>query len=125
MIKSILIAGAGGFLGTCLRFLAGRLATALGAGIFPWGTLSVNLAGSFLIGILFGLAERGNMISPQMNLLLITGFCGGLTTFSSMSHDMLTLIQDRHFAYFAAYTGASFIFGLLLVWLGRAIVVRA
>ena len=92
MIKMMLLAGTGGFLGTCLRFLTGRLCTALGAAIFPWGTFVVNVVGSFVIGVLFGYAERTTLITAAMNALLITGFCGGFTTFSSFSHDMLTLI---------------------------------
>lgn len=118
----MLIAGMGGFIGTCLRFLTGKLCHAICVSAFPWGTFSVNVIGSFLIGILFGLAEKGNLISSSMNLFLITGFCGGFTTFSSMADDMYLLLQQRHWGYFGLYVSLSFALGLVLVWLGRSLV---
>jgi CrcB protein len=71
MLKSMLIAGLGGFVGTCLRFLTGKICHALAVTVFPWGTFVVNLAGSFLIGLFFALAEKNGVISPAMNLFLI------------------------------------------------------
>lgn len=123
MIKMMLLAGTGGFFGTCLRFLTGRLCAALGATLFPWATFVVNVIGSFVIGVLFGAAERTQLITSAMNALLITGFCGGFTTFSSFSHDMLTLIEQRSYLYFALYTVLSLVVGLVMVWAGRAVVV--
>lgn len=122
MFKAMLIAGCGGFLGTCLRFLTGRLCHALSASAFPWGTFAVNLAGSFLIGLFFGLAEKHDLISPSMNLFLITGFCGGLTTFSSFADDLYLLLGARHWLWFGLYAGLTFTLGLLLVWTGRTLV---
>ena len=122
MFKAMLIAGAGGFIGTCLRFLAGRLCHALCVSPFPWGTFAVNIIGSFIIGLLFGLAEKTNLLSAQMNVLLITGFCGGFTTFSSMSEDMFMLLQQRHWLMFAGYVAGSFALGLLMVWCGRSLI---
>lgn len=122
MIKAMLIAGMGGFIGTCLRFLTGKLCHAICVSAFPWGTFTVNVIGSFLIGIFFGLAEKGNLISSSMNLFLITGFCGGFTTFSSMADDMYLLLQQRHWGYFGLYVSLSFALGLVLVWLGRSLV---
>ncbi|MCH5334256.1 MAG: fluoride efflux transporter CrcB [Alistipes sp.] len=122
MFKAMLIAGFGGFIGTCLRFLTGKLCRTLCDSAFPWGTFTVNVAGSFIIGILFGLAERNNVISPSMNALLITGFCGGFTTFSSLADDMFVLLQQRHWMLFGIYVAASFALGLLMVWAGRSIV---
>ncbi|MDE5636801.1 MAG: fluoride efflux transporter CrcB, partial [Alistipes sp.] len=96
MFKAMIIAGLGGFVGTCLRFLTGKLCHVVWAhSAFPWGTFAVNVVGSFLIGILFGLAEKNNVISPSMNVLLITGFCGGFTTFSSLADDMFLLLQQK------------------------------
>lgn len=125
MFKAMFIAGLGGFVGTCLRFLTGRLCALLFGAALPWATFAVNMSGSLLIGILFGLAERTSMLSPQMGLFLITGFCGGFTTFSSLSNEMLVLLQQRQWLQFGLYAGATFILGILLVWLGRAIVKAA
>ena len=125
MLKAMLIAGLGGFAGTCLRFLTGRLCALLFGVALPWATFAVNMSGSLLIGILFGLAERTSILSPQMSLFLITGFCGGFTTFSSLSNEMLVLLQQRQWLQFGLYAGATFILGILLVWLGRAIVKAA
>lgn len=118
----MLIAGFGGFIGTCLRFLTGRLCRHLTDSPFPWGTFAVNVAGSFLIGILFGLAEKHRLVSPTMNLFLITGFCGGFTTFSSFADDMFLLLEQKHWLWFGLYVGLSFALGLLLVWAGRSLV---
>jgi CrcB protein len=75
----------GGSLGAALRYAAGLLAVRLWGSHFPWGTLLVNLTGCFLIGLLFALAERVRLLTPDLRLFLITGFLGALTTFSSFS----------------------------------------
>ena len=102
MFKAMLIAGAGGFIGTCLRYLVGKLAHYVFSSPFPWGTFAVNIIGSFVIGIFFGMAEKAHLISANMNVFLITGFCGGFTTFS--------------------YLVLSIVLGIVLVWLGRSVV---
>ena len=122
MIKAMLIAGLGGFTGTCLRYLTGRLCHLWDVGGFPLGTFVVNVVGSFIIGALLGLAERNSFITPTMNVLLVTGFCGGFTTFSSFADDIFLMLQQRHWALFALYTGLSLILGVAMVWAGRAIV---
>lgn len=122
MFKAMLIAGAGGFLGTCGRYLVGKLAHHLFSSPFPYGTFAVNIIGCFIIGLFFGLAEKTNLISSNMNVFLITGFCGGFTTFSSFSDDMYLLMQNKHWGYFAVYLGLSIILGILLVWVGRSLI---
>ena len=119
MLKSMLIAGLGGFIGTCLRFLTGRLCHMLTAAAFAWGTFVVSIVGSFLIGIFFALGGKNGGISPAMNVFLITGFCGGLTTFSSFADDMYLLLTQRHWLVVVLYAGLTFILGLLMVCLGR------
>lgn len=125
MFKAMIIAGLGGFIGTCLRFLTGRFFHFVGATAFPWGTFTVNIIGSFVIGIFFGLAEKTHLISASMNVFLITGFCGGFTTFSSFADDMYLLLQQKHWLYFGLYVGLSFVLGLALVWLGRSLIKAA
>lgn len=118
----MIIAGFGGFIGTCLRFLTGKLAHVITVSAFPWGTFAVNIIGSFVIGIFFGLAEKTHLISPSMNVFLITGFCGGFTTFSSFADDMWVLGSKGDWSTFVFYLAASVICGVLLVWAGRALI---
>lgn len=125
MFKAMLIAGLGGFIGTCLRFLTSKFAHYLCNSAFPWGTFTVNVVGSFLIGIFFGMAEKTHLISSSMNVFLITGFCGGFTTFSSFSDDLFLLLQQKHGLYFGLYVGLSLLLGLAMVWLGRSLVKAA
>ena len=122
MLKTMLIAGLGGFVGTCLRYLTGKLCHILMAGAFPLGTFVVNIVGSFIIGLLFGAAERTQSITPAVSALLITGFCGGFTTFSSFADDIYLLLQGRHYTTFALYTILTVVLGVILVWVGRSIV---
>ena len=122
MIKMMLLAGCGGFVGTALRYLVGRLVPHITHSHFPWSTLVVNLLGCFIIGLLFGAAERGNLLSANMNVVLITGFCGGFTTFSTFADDIYLLLQKGQWGMFLGYMLLSLVVGVLLVWAGRALV---
>jgi CrcB protein len=84
-MEKLLLVMAGGSLGAASRYAISLLAANLWGTRFPWGTLTVNLAGCFLIGLLFGLSDRVRLLTPEMRLLLITGFLGALTTFSTFS----------------------------------------
>lgn len=122
MIKMMLIAGAGGFIGTCGRFLIGRWCSGMWHGAFPLGTFLVNITGCFIIGILFGLLEKTHVLTSGENVLLITGFCGGFTTFSTFADDMWTLAGKGDWTTFILYLALSVAIGILLVWAGRALV---
>lgn len=90
---------------------------------FPWSTFSVNLIGSFLIGLFYALAERYHL-SAETRLALTTGLCGGFTTFSTFSQESLTLLRQGHYAAFALYTLASVAAGIAAAlaggWVGKA-----
>ncbi len=118
MIKPILIAGLGGFIGTALRFAVARYFQVYHTSVFPWGTFVVNILGSFLIGLLYGLSEKGEILSAEWRIFLAIGLCGGFTTFSSLSMDAFLLIQNREWLRLAAYGGLSFFLGLLAVYSG-------
>jgi len=75
----------GGCMGAACRYGTSLLAVKLCGPRFPWGTLLVNLAGCFLIGLVFGLAERTSWVTPSVRLFFVTGFLGALTTFSSFA----------------------------------------
>ena len=118
MIKMMLLAGCGGFVGTALRFLTGKICAQFHVGGFPLGTFTVNVIGSLLIGILFGLAEQKGVLSPSASAVLITGFCGGFTTFSTFSVQAVQLFQAGERLTAAAYIAASLVVSVLMVLLG-------
>ncbi len=122
MIRSILIVGLGGFIGTVFRFLISRYFQLHLFSVFPWGTFTVNIIGSFIIGILFGLSEKGDILSSEWRLFLTVGICGGFTTYSTFSNDAFILLQNNEFIRFATYSGLSFVLGLFAVYFGRLII---
>jgi CrcB protein len=89
---------------------------------FPFATFVVNVAGSLLIGLLFGLIEKNNFPSPEWRILLITGFCGGYTTFSTFSFETLSLLREGQYVYASLYVLLSVLIGLLAVWAGVFII---
>ena len=119
MVKSILIAGLGGFIGTILRYMVSRLIQTNSLGLFPWATFTVNIAGCLLIGLFYGISEKGNLMPPNLRLFLTVGICGGFTTFSSFSNDAFLLIQDKEWLRVSLYTSLSFFLGLVAVYLGK------
>lgn len=122
MLKYILIVGSGGFIGTVLRYILTRYMQLHVASVFPWGTFSVNIIGSLLIGIIYGLAEKDNIFTPEIRLFLTVGICGGFTTFSTLTNDAFILLQDRELLRFALYASLSFFLGLLAVYAGRLLI---
>jgi CrcB protein len=119
MFKLILIIGTGSFLGGVSRFLTSRFIQAEFVSSFPLGTFFVNIVGCFIIGLIYGLAERGQIMSNEWRLFLTVGFCGGFTTFSTFASENLSLLKDGNFFYFALYTGLSVFLGLTATYLGN------
>lgn len=122
MFKSVIIAGIGGFIGTILRFLVSKYFQLNYTTVFPWGTFLVNFTGCLLIGIVAGIAEKGDFLTSEWRLFLVVGFCGGYTTFSSFSNDAFLLLQDRELMRFTLYTVLSVVLGILAVIVGRNII---
>jgi CrcB protein len=122
MFKSILIVGFGGFIGTVARFLTSRYFQENIASVFPWSTFTINIIGSLLIGIFYGISEKGDFLSPDFRLFLTVGICGGFTTFSTFSNDAFLLLKQDEWLRFAFYTSMSFFLGLLAVYFGRIII---
>ncbi|MFY0599624.1 MAG: fluoride efflux transporter CrcB [Cyclobacteriaceae bacterium] len=116
-MKDILIVGLGGFFGSISRYGIGVYSSKLILSQFPIGTITVNLVGSLLIGLLAGYFIK-NQASQALSLLLITGFCGGFTTFSTFSLDNMKLIKEGFYLQFALYGIGSVIIGLVLCMLG-------
>ncbi|MFC2760108.1 fluoride efflux transporter FluC [Hallella multisaccharivorax] len=120
LFKDFLIVGFGSFLGGGSRFLFSKLAGVLFISTFPLGTFFVNLLGCFLIGFFSGLSSVRLALSPQTKLFLTTGFCGGLTTFSTFMNESLSLAKNSNSVLYLYLIG-SFALGLLFVWAGGAL----
>lgn len=122
MLKTLLFIGAGSFSGGIARYLLSRLVQTHVVSAFPWGTMVVNVAGCLVIGVLYGLFERGNLMNGELRMFLTVGFCGGFTTFSTFVHENYTLLEDQNFLHFALYSILSFALGLLAAYLGHLII---
>ncbi|TVZ55792.1 CrcB protein [Lutibacter sp. Hel_I_33_5] len=120
-MKQLLLVFVGGGFGSALRFLVGKWLTNANGG-FPYGTFTVNILGSLLIGIILGMAAKNETLSQGSTLLLATGFCGGFTTFSTFAYENHQLLKTGDFATFAIYTIASFAVGFLAVFTGMYLV---
>jgi fluoride exporter len=116
MMQFLLVA-LGGAAGAVLRYGATLV---LKPSVFPWATFAVNIAGCFIIGLLYGLASRQALL-PAHWLLLATGFCGGFTTFSAFSYENLQLLQQQQYPLFVFNAVGSLLLGLLACWLGYSI----
>jgi CrcB protein len=121
MLKNILIVGFGGGIGSIARYLCQKYMYEWNPHPFPFGTFLVNILGCFIIGLVYGLSERGNLLTPEWRLLLATGFCGGYTTFSSFAFENVNLLKNNDFLYFGLYAGGSVILGISFTFFGMAI----
>ena len=110
--------GVGGFLGAIARFGLGQLIGAVNPTIFPWGTFSINLLGSFILGFFLTLALETLAISAELRLGIATGFLGAFTTFSTFMLETVSLIDAGRLGLSISYLVSSLMFGLLFVWLG-------
>lgn len=122
MVKSLLIVGLGGFIGSVTRYVIARYFQLTVTSVFPWSTFIVNIAGCLLIGLIYGISEKGDFLSSDSRLFLTVGICGGFTTFSTFSNDAFLLVQEQEWVRFALYTSLSMFLGLLAVYVGRFII---
>ncbi|MDQ3732620.1 MAG: fluoride efflux transporter CrcB [Actinomycetota bacterium] len=110
--------GLGAALGAPARYLIDRLVQGRHDSLFPWGTLMVNVAGSFVLGVLTGAADA---LAPAMGAALGVGFCGALTTYSAFSYETLRLLETRTFFYAAANVLLALVGGFGAAALGWAV----
>jgi len=122
MLKLILAIGTGSFIGGVSRYLIGRFVQQHVWTAFPFGTLVVNLSGCFLIGLFYGLSDRGSLTGVEWKMFLTVGFCGGFTTFSTFANENMAMLRDGNFLYFALYTSSSVFLGLLATYLGSLLI---
>lgn len=120
-MKLILIIGTGGFIGSIARFYSSKFLQSILPSVFPLGTFCVNIVGCLLIGIFYGLAEKGNILDDNLRLFLTVGFCGGYTTFSTFANESMLLLKNGEYFYVALYTSLSVFLGLIAVYFGHTI----
>jgi fluoride exporter len=118
-MRILFIIGTGGFIGSVARYVLSQWMQRMFETTFPIGTLFVNILGSFIIGIIYALSEKGGILSPELRMFLAVGICGGFTTFSSFAYENLNMLSLQQYFYTALYIGASLILGLLAVYLGN------
>src|SRR6056300_49085 len=117
-MKSLLYVFLGGGLGSLFRFLISKFISSSKNG-FPWSTLLANYVGCLLIGVLLGWAIKNNTTRSDLYLLLVIGFCGGLTTFSTFSLEGLSFLKSGDYTIFISYSLASVLGGIAFVGLGH------
>lgn len=116
LVDAVLV-GLGGAIGSIARYVVNSAAIALAGPAFPYGTLAVNLSGSFAAGLLVGIGD-GRELATGMRLLLMTGFLGGFTTFSAFGVETARLAEQQGFAAAGANVAANVGIGLLAAALG-------
>jgi CrcB protein len=116
-MKQALLVFIGGGIGSALRYAIGKFFSIPSTG-FPWGTFSVNIIGSLLIGVFMGVALKNSSLSENQTLLLVTGLCGGFTTFSAFAYENQQFLKEGDLTTFAVYTLGSLSLGILAVFIG-------
>lgn len=121
-LLTISLVALGGAVGSVSRYLLGVWIQSASQSVdFPFGTLTVNLVGCFVIGLLSQLAESRGVFTPETRGLVFIGLLGGFTTFSSFGNDTINLFRDGETVNALVNVGANVIIGLALVWLGRTV----
>ncbi|MBS1744092.1 MAG: fluoride efflux transporter CrcB [Bacteroidetes bacterium] len=114
-MKNFLLAGLGGAIGTMMRYAAYIL---FKSSSFPLGTLLINITGSFIIGLVFGLSLRNAAFENNWKVFLATGICGGFTTFSAFSMENVQMLQEGKYLLSGLYIVSSVVAGMFAAWLG-------
>ncbi|MBP6210450.1 MAG: fluoride efflux transporter CrcB [Anaerolineales bacterium] len=121
-MTNILLVGAGGFIGSVLRYLvSGYVQESARRLDFPYGILAVNLIGCFVIGLLAQVSEKFGAFSDESRAFIFVGILGGFTTFSSFGNDTVNLMRQEMMNHAFLNIGSNVILGLFAVWLGRTV----
>lgn len=118
---SLVFIGVGGFVGAIARYLIDGAISDRTGGAFPWGTLAVNLSGSFLIGLLFALVIERAALSPDLRGPLMIGFIGSYTTFSTLALESWRMFEDGAWLAAAGNIAGSMVLGMAAVIAGLTV----
>lgn len=118
MLKTIIYIAIGGAIGSVLRYLTSILVTKYWSNQFPLATLITNVLGCFIIGVLIAILEKNNLGNSNLKWLLVTGFCGGYTTFSTFGYENYSLLQSNNSILAFGYIALSVLLGIFAVWFG-------
>jgi fluoride exporter len=121
MIRNILFVGLGGAIGSIARYACQRWVASHYSFHFPWGTFLVNITGCLLIGLFWGITLRSFANMEAWKLFLMTGVCGGFTTFSAFTLEGVGLLKEEKTGLFFLYIAASVLLGLLATYTGMKI----
>jgi len=117
-MRNLLLIFIGGGLGSVLRYAVYRFTDSIIQSAFPYGTFLVNIIGCFFIGFFVFYTERYDVQGLQWRLFLVTGLCGGFTTFSAFTFENLSLVTDHRILLFLLYTIGSVTLGIIATYFG-------
>lgn len=118
MFFKLTMIGLAGAAGTLARYGLGGLAQRVLGEAFPYGTFIVNMVGSFLFGLVWMAATERNLMSPEWRMIILTGFMGAFTTYSTFMFESAQFLEEGRWGMFALYAGGQLVLGLLLLLLG-------